>query len=95
MKIGDLLLLKSSDLMYGLGMGFFQLGLGTVLYTMGANHWISVELTLLSLTEVIFGPILVWIFIQETPTKMGFIGGFIIIFSIFVMALHGIKGKNV
>ena len=53
-------------------------------------------MTLLSLTEVIFGPILVWIFIRETPTKMGLVGGLVILLSIIVMSLVGFKTeKNV
>ena len=55
-------------------MGVFQIGLGTILYTAGARHLISLELTLLSLAEVIVGPILVWILIDESPSKMGLLG---------------------
>jgi len=91
---GDNFSLKNIDLIYSCGMGVFQLGLGVVLYTAGARHLISVELTLLSLTEVIVGPILVWIIIDESPTKMGLLGGLIILFSIVVMAIIGIKSEK-
>ena len=91
---GDYFSLKNIDLIYSCGMGVFQLGLGAVLYTAGARHLISVELTLLSLTEVIVGPILVWIIIDESPTKMGLLGGLIILFSIVVMAIIGIKSEK-
>ena len=92
---GDYFSLKNIDLIYSCAMGIFQLGLGAILYTAGARHLISVELTLLSLTEVIMGPILVWLIIDESPTEMGLLGGFIILFSIVVMAIFGFKsGKN-
>jgi len=91
---GDYFSLKNIDLIYSCGMGIFQLGLGAVLYTAGARHLISVELTLLSLTEVIVGPILVWLIIDESPTKMGLLGGLIILFSIVVMAIIGIKSEK-
>ena len=91
---GDYFSLKNIDLIYSCGMGIFQLGLGAVLYTAGARHLISVELTLLSLTEVIVGPILVWLIIDESPTKMGLLGGLIILFSIVVMAIFGFKSEK-
>ena len=93
---GDYFILKNTDLIYSCGMGIFQLGLGALLYTAGARHLISVELALLSLTEVIMGPLLVWFFIDEFPSKMGLLGGMIILFSIFVMTIIGLKlEKNV
>ena len=76
-------------------MGVFQLGVGTILYTLGAKYLISVELNLLSLTEVIVGPVLVWIFFEENPTKMGLIGGLIILLSIIIMTIMGLNlGKK-
>jgi len=91
---GNLFVLEKSELIFSCGMGIFQIGFGTVLYMLGAKHLISVELTLLSLTEVIFGPILVWIFIGESPTKMGLIGGLIILLSIIVMVTFGFKERK-
>jgi len=88
---GDLFILKRSDLIYSCAMGLFQLGLGVILYTMGAKHLISVELTLLSLTEVIVGPLLVWFFFEETPTRMGLLGGLIILLSIIIMSMMGLN----
>ena len=90
----DYFLLKNADLIYSCGMGVFQLGLGIILYTAGERYLISVELTLLSLTEVILGPLLVWVVIEESPTKMGLFGGLIILFSIVVMAIIGIKSEK-
>ena len=83
--------LKGIDLFYSCGMGIFQIGLGFILYTAGARHLLAVELTLLSMTEIIVGPILVWIFINEYPSKIALIGGFLILASITVMAILGSK----
>ena len=91
---GDYFSLKNIDLIYSCGMGVLQLGLGAVLYTAGARYLIAVELTLLSLTEVIVGPILVWLIIDESPTKMGLLGGLIILISIVVMAIFGFKSEK-
>nr|MCS5571687.1 hypothetical protein [Pseudomonadales bacterium] len=64
-------------------------GLGFLLFTLGARHLPAVELSLLSLTEIIVGPILVWIGIGEIPTNATLIGGAIIISSIVVIAILG------
>ena len=92
---GNSFVFKSSDLIFSCIMGVFQLGIGTILYTLGAKYLISVELNLLSLTEVIVGPVLVWIFFEENPTKMGLIGGLIILLSIVIMSIMGLNlGKK-
>jgi len=91
---GDLFVLENKDFFYSCGMGIFQIGFGSILYTAGARHLIAVELTLLSLTEVILGPILVWIFLDESPSIMGLVGGILILSSIVAMALLGFKKKH-
>ena len=77
------------DTIYSSGMGLFQIGLGFLLYTAGARHLVAVELTLLSLTEIIAGPILVWVGLGETPTVSGLVGGALILTTIVTMALMG------
>ena len=63
------------DLTYSISLGIFQIGLGFLLFTLGARHLPAVELNLLSLTEIIVGPILVWIVIGEIPINSTLIGG--------------------
>ncbi len=82
------------DLMNCLGMGWFQIGLGFVLFTAGAKHLQAVELTLLSLTEVIAGPIIVWIGIGEIPSVSSLTGGALILAAITLMALMGAKASG-
>jgi len=77
------------DLIYSVSLGIFQIGFGFLLFTAGARHLLAVELTLLSLTEIIVGPILVWIGIGEIPTKATMIGGSIIISAIILVAIFG------
>ena len=88
---GEGLVLNSKDWIYSCGMGIFQIGLGFLLYTKGAQHLQAVELTLLSLTEIIVGPLLVWVIIDETPSVNALIGGAIIFSSILMMGIWGSK----
>lgn len=75
------------DLAYSVSLGIFQIGLGFLLFTLGARHLPAIDLTLLSLTEIIVGPILVWIGIGEIPTHATLLGGVIIIAAIVIMAV--------
>ena len=81
--------LLPSDLRYSISLGVFQVGLGFLLFTLGARHLPAVELNLLSLTEIIVGPILVWIVIGEIPINSTLIGGAVIISAIVVIAILG------
>jgi len=86
---GGGLIVTPIDLAYSSSMGLFQVGVGFILFTVGARHLLAVELTLLSLTEIIAGPILVWIVIGEVPSLGAFAGGFLILGAIVTMALLG------
>ena len=82
------------DLVNCLGMGWFQIGLGFALFTAGAKHLQAVELTLLSMTEVIAGPIIVWIGIGEIPSGSSVTGGALILVAITLMALMGARASG-
>ena len=82
------------DLMNCLGMGWFQIGLGFALFTAGAKHLQAVELTLLSMTEVIAGPIIVWMGIGEIPSESSITGGALILVAITLMALIGARASG-
>ena len=90
----DVFILQTMDWIYSSGMGIFQIGLGFLLFTSGARHLKAVELTLLSLTEIIAGPLLVWVFLDESPTKTALSGGTLILGAIVVLALLGSNSKE-
>ena len=83
----DVFILQTMDWIYSSGMGIFQIGLGFLLFTSGARHLKAVELTLLSLTEIIAGPLLVWAFLDEVPSKAALSGGVLILGAIVVLAV--------
>jgi drug/metabolite transporter (DMT)-like permease len=72
-------------------MGVFQLGFGLSIYTFGSKVVPAVELALMSMTEVLLGPIWVWIFIGELAGLWTFVGGAILLASITGNALTGIR----
>ena len=72
-------------------MGAVQIGAGLSIYTIGSRHLPAAELTLLSLTEVVLGPIWVWFGIGEVPSPVTLLGGAIVLGAIVGHALSGLR----
>lgn len=85
--------LTANDTGIALGMGVFQVGAGLVFYTLGSRTVPAVELTLLSLAEVVLGPFWVWLALGETMTANTVIGGIILLIAITGNALSGQRWK--
>ena len=62
--------------------GFFQIGFGFILITLGSQTTPAAVVGVLMLTESVFGPLWAWLFINETPPTLVILGGAIIIISI-------------
>lgn len=91
--IGAPLVLSVNDGGIAMGMGVFQVGAGLILYTLGSKTVPAAELTLLSLAEVLLGPLWVWLFLGETVTAYTLIGGAILLTAIAGNALSGARRK--
>ena len=70
------------DLFLALLAGFFQIGFGFILITVGSQTTPAAIVGVMMLTESVFGPLWAWLFINEVPPAAVVIGGSIIIFSI-------------
>ena len=90
---GDGFILSRYDGGIALGMGVFQVGAGLVLFTLGSRSLPAAELALLSLAEVVLGPVWVWLFLGETVGLNTLIGGGILLAAIAGNALSGIRCK--
>ena len=87
------LLLSSQDIGISFSMGIFQVGGGLVLYTIGSKTLSAADLTLLSLAEVVLGPVWVWFFLGEVASKNTLLGGSILLLAIVANALSGKRWK--
>ena len=87
------LVLTPNDASVALGMGVIQVGAGLVLYTIGSKTVPAVELTILSMAEVLLGPVWVWLFLGETATFYTLAGGAILLAAIIGNALSGARRK--
>jgi drug/metabolite transporter (DMT)-like permease len=68
-------------------LGVVQVGLGLILFTIGSRHVPAGELTLLSLTEVVLGPLWVWLGVGEVPGPYTFLGGIVVLAAVVGQAL--------
>jgi drug/metabolite transporter, DME family len=84
-----------NDILISLALGVFQVGAGLVLYTMGSKSVPAAELALLSLGEVILGPLWVWLILGETVGLYTILGGAILLAAIGGNALSGLRRKPV
>jgi len=89
--IAGKLSISPHDLFLALMAGFFQIGFGFILITIGSQTTPSAVVGVLMLTEAVFGPLWAWLFINEMPPMSVLIGGGIIIFSILFQSFYGRK----
>jgi drug/metabolite transporter (DMT)-like permease len=87
------LFLNPNDSVISMGMGVFQVGAGLILYTLGSRSLPAAELALLSLAEVLLGPLWVWLFLGEMVSSNTLIGGMVLLAAIMGNALSGWKRK--
>ena len=81
----------NNDILMGFLLGVPQLTFCFVCITIGSRTTKSVTIGLLMLTETIFAPLWVWLFLNEIPPMSVFIGGSIIIFAIIIKSLDKTK----
>ncbi|HJP22734.1 MAG TPA: DMT family transporter [Alphaproteobacteria bacterium] len=77
------------DLALCLVLGSVIIGTGLVLFTFGSRYVLAAELGLLALTEVVLGPIWVWLAIGETPEALALFGGGMVLAAVVFQSLGG------
>ena len=86
--MSDTIVVSSHDIFMGFLIGTFQHAFGFICVTIGSRSTPSVVVGLLMLTETLFGPLWVWLFINETPPLTVFIGGFIILSAVVLKSFE-------
>jgi len=76
--------ISSHDIFLGFLAGFFQVGLGFILITIGARTTLSALVGIIMLTEAVLGPLWAWLFANENPPSLVLIGGTIIISAVLL-----------
>ena len=72
-------------------LGVGQMGLGLAFLTMGARLLPASEVALITLLEVVLGPLWVWISIDEQPAATAIAGGIVVMFAVLLQATEIIR----
>lgn len=82
----------SDDLALLVLLGVGQMGLGLALFTVGARLLPATEVALITLLEVVLGPLWVWLALSERPSAATFAGGAIVVAAV-VLQTTGESGR--
>ena len=70
---------QASELVIVSALGGLSMGLGMMLFTMGARLIASAKASLIGLIEVVLGPLWVWLAFNENPGGAAFVGGALVL----------------
>lgn len=95
---GGMIVLRGQSLgvsSWDLGMcailGVVQLSFGLIAFTAGSRYLPAAELALLSITEVVLGPIWAWLGVGEVPSGLTLAGGAIVLAAVVWRASYGLR----
>ena len=91
---GDDLDIPMSDILLSLFWGGCLSGFVNWMFIIASRHLAAAEVTLIMLLEFALGPIWVWLFIDEIPTRWTLIGGSVIITAVAVRAILELVNKS-
>ena len=75
------------DLALLAGLGVTQIGLGLIFLTIGARLIPAAEVALITLLEIVLGPLWVWIALSEQPSVTTLIGGGIVLAAVVIQTV--------
>jgi len=67
-------------------LGITQIGLGFVFLTIGSRLIPAGEVALITLLEVVLGPLWVWVFLSERPSTATLVGGVVVLGAVLIEA---------
>ncbi len=86
--------ISTHDIFLGFLAGFFQLGFGFILITVGARTTPSAMVGIIMLTEAVLGPLWAWLFANENPPFVVLAGGSIVIFAVLLQFYTLLKKED-
>jgi drug/metabolite transporter (DMT)-like permease len=72
------------DLLLLAALGIGQIGLGLIFLTLGARLIPAAEVALITLLEIVLGPLWVWVALSEQPGAATLIGGVIVLAAVLI-----------
>jgi drug/metabolite transporter (DMT)-like permease len=78
--------MPGDDLLALAALGAGQIGLGLAFLTVGARLIPAAQVALITLLEVVLGPLWVWMAVDERPTTATLVGGAIVVVAVVIQA---------
>ena len=69
-------------------------GIGNHFFIVASRHLVAAELTLFMLLEFALGPVWVWLFVGEVPTRWSLVGGLLVITAVTLRALLELRSSQ-
>ena len=82
----------SQDLLLLAALGIGQIGLGLIFLTLGARLIPAAEVALITLLEIVLGPLWVWVFLSEQPAAATLLGGAVVLTAVLIQ-VRGSPGE--
>jgi drug/metabolite transporter (DMT)-like permease len=89
--LADSLAISWRDLLLCMAMGSLQMAGALYLFVLGSRRLPAVEVTLISLIEVVLNPFWTWLGVGEVPSGQTLIGGMIVLVAIVGLTLSGAR----
>ena len=83
------------DLGFLMLLGVGQMGLGLAFLTVGARLIPAAEVALITLLEVVLGPLWVWIAFAERPALIAIVGGVVVILAVVLQTTENMQASVV
>jgi drug/metabolite transporter (DMT)-like permease len=85
--------ISGEDLGWMAALGIGQIGLGFMLLTVGARLIPAAQVGLITLLEVVLGPLWVWLALDERPSTLTLVGGAIVVGAIVIQTRGSPAGE--
>ena len=85
----------SRDLVLLISLGIGQIGLGFVFFTIGGRLIPAAEVALITLLEVVLGPLWVWLVLSEQPGAATLLGGAVVLAAVAIQVRGGAVEQRV
>jgi drug/metabolite transporter (DMT)-like permease len=82
------------DLVLLVVLGFGQMGLGLIFLALGARLIPAAEVALITLLEIVLGPLWVWLWRSERPGNATLAGGAIVLAAVLIQSLPASSPGN-
>jgi drug/metabolite transporter (DMT)-like permease len=95
LPLAGTIIIPISDMLLCVTLGVVQISFGMIAFTAGSRYVPAAQLGLLAMTESVFGPVWVWLFVGEFPSLLTIVGGAAVLGAIVAQSVLDIRRKSI